>query len=87
MHTPYTCGGLAVCSLNCDACDIHLRTPETLAHFASRGVAEARVACYGCRSDPAVCHWSPDCEILACARARRFTYCAECPDLPCNILT
>ncbi|MDZ7816463.1 MAG: DUF3795 domain-containing protein [Planctomycetota bacterium] len=33
------------------------------------------------------CHWSPDCEILACAKDKGVRYCNQCPEFPCDMLT
>ena len=41
--------------------------------------------CGGCRG-PSDRHWSADCKFLTCARVKKFTYCFECDEFPCEKL-
>ena len=78
---------LSACGLNCAACSIHLRTEEELDYWRKQNVDLDRIRCDGCRSDRQGLHWSPDCKIVqCCVYERGYEFCAQCPDLPCQIL-
>ena len=76
------------CGLDCYHCSIRLRTEEELEYWRKQNVDTDKIRCDGCRSDRQGDHWSPDCKILqCCVYERGYEFCAECPDLPCTILT
>jgi hypothetical protein len=79
---------LAVCGLYCGAC-YHYRAASAggahLLEAANRPVET--FGCQGCRSDTLYIHpGCAECGIRACADARGFTTCADCPDMPCERL-
>lgn len=80
---------IAFCGLYCGACSfkvaydtnnrVHLNfMPEKYAEYKD---AEIQF-CPGCRLDN---HHS-GCKIRACAIEKGFSYCSECPDMPCEYL-
>jgi hypothetical protein len=78
---------LGACGLDCGKCPIHLRSEEELLYWRQQSVDPDKIRCDGCRSDRKGCHWSPECKVLqCCVYDRGFDFCAECPDLPCDIL-
>jgi hypothetical protein len=93
---------IAVCGLDCGACDIRRLPvdPQAAERVVSwfremgwlqpgEGVAEAieqRLVCQGCRGDRTV-HWSADCWILhCCVDDKGLEFCHECPAFPCERL-
>ena len=78
---------LSPCCLDCSNCPIHLRTKEELDYWKEQNVDLDKIRCNGCRSDRKGFHWAPECEILqCCVYELGYEFCAECPDLPCDIL-
>ena len=86
---------LAVCGLDCSACNIYqaARDPakaEKLAvDFRAWGYEDARpewFQCQGCRGDRSK-HWSDSCQILKCCFDERgHDVCIQCAEFPCEKL-
>jgi len=86
---------LAVCGLDCTACDIYqaARDPtvaEKLTEdFRKSGHPDARpdwFQCQGCRGDRSK-HWSSSCDILqCCVDDRNLQVCVQCEEFPCEKL-
>lgn len=94
---------IAVCGLDCGACEIR-RAPfddaaaeSVIAWFREmqwlaeeegiEEVIERGMYCRGCRGDRAL-HWSADCAILlCCVDERQLAFCSECDTFPCALLT
>jgi hypothetical protein len=93
---------IAVCGLDCGACDIRLlpTDPQAAERVVSwfrqmgwlqpdEGVAEVldrRMYCQGCHGDRSV-HWSADCWILqCCVDDNGLELCHECPSFACERL-
>ena len=91
---------IAVCGIDCGACDIRRAPHETeaakriVAWFKKEGwlkenegineVVERHMYCRGCREDRSV-HWSPDCRILKCCVDNKgYKFCYECDTFPCQ---
>jgi len=78
---------LTPCGLDCHPCSIRLRTDEELAYWRKQGVDTDTIRCNGCRSNRHDHHWDPECKILqCCAYERKYEFCAQCPDFPCDVL-
>ena len=94
--------GMAVCGLDCAACDIRkvptdaAAAQRVLEWFKSMGwlkegegvpeIIERGMYCCGCHGDRTV-HWSADCWILqCCVDERGLTHCSECGVFPCDRL-
>jgi hypothetical protein len=93
---------IAVCGIDCGSCIIRRAPHDTeaaehvVSWFKKEGwlkedegiteVIERKMYCKGCRNDPSV-HWSPDCKILKCCTDKGYTFCYECSDFPCVLLT
>jgi hypothetical protein len=88
---------VAVCGLNCAKCDVYLAghgneklRGEIVQWLLERGskpeeIKPEEITCGGCRS-PLNIHWSPDCELLSCAKQKGYQYCFECTHFPCEKL-
>lgn len=93
---------MAVCGLDCGACDIRLvpidqdAARRVVAWFhkmawleEDEGVAEIierGMYCFGCRGDRSV-HWTPDCPLLiCCVDERGLEHCAQCDEFVCEKL-
>lgn len=85
------------CGLYCAECAIYLTChskepkPQASDERSSRNDSSTaelpkNVSCEGCHSDDASCY-GKDCEIRRCARAKRITFCYECPEYLCEKLT
>jgi hypothetical protein len=87
---------ISFCGLNCAKCDILQAThgneklrSEIIEWFLkerNETLTPEQVKCEGCKGS-LTAHWSPDCEILQCAKNKNIQYCSECRDFPCKILT
>lgn len=78
---------LTPCGLDCYTCSIRLRAKEELRYWTEQNVDTEKIRCDGCRSARNEKHWSPDCQILdCCVHQRKYEFCAQCPDFPCQIL-
>ena len=86
---------ISVCGLNCARCDIYAaahgdekKRDEILEWFRKeldKTIKPEQVRCDGCRGSLEA-HWSPDCEMMLCARKRGIQYCFECEDFPCLLI-
>ena len=86
---------ISVCGLNCARCDIYAaghgdeeKRDEILEWFKKeldKTIKPEQVRCDGCRGSLEA-HWSPDCEMMLCARKRGIQYCFECEDFPCLLI-
>jgi hypothetical protein len=87
---------IAVCGLDCAACDIYRapQCPEIAQRIADwlrdeRGVecgADA-IRCSTCRGERSAC-WSDDCWIRACCvDENKLDSCHRCPEFPCARLS
>jgi hypothetical protein len=93
---------LAVCGLDCAACDILLMRSDpaaaekTLGWFRQMGwlkenegmpeVIERRMYCTGCLGCRDT-HWSADCWILlCCVDQHHLSNCSQCAEFPCDRL-
>jgi hypothetical protein len=94
---------MAVCGLDCDACDIR-RVPtdpeaarRVAVWFHEMGwlkedegkveIVECSMYCTGCRGDRSV-HWSPDCPLLhCCVDEKHLEHCAQCDEFVCEKLS
>lgn len=83
---------IAYCGLNCEACSFrvaalerdaaHLENiPARYGHLKPGRIEEMEL-CPGCKTDGAACH----CGMKPCAVSKGFSTCAECPDMPCDML-
>jgi hypothetical protein len=90
---------MAVCGLDCGACDIRLvpSDPEAakrvVAWFHSMGwleegegvaeIVERGMYCKGCRGDRTV-HWSAECPMLLCSIDEKgLEHCGQCDEFVC----
>ena len=90
---------IAVCGLNCASCfmyykrdqsdpDVQREIRETIKWFREeRNLELSRkdLVCKGCLG-PLNVHWSPDCEMMMCAREKGLKHCLECEDFPCVLI-
>lgn len=84
---------LSYCGLNCAACEMYLASHgdndlhEELVTWFQENIDPniEKISCEGCRGPESEC-WTPDCYFRQCARKRKFEYCFECPDMPCDKL-
>ena len=100
--TASTTEEIAVCGLDCSACDIQnvpsdpQAADRVVAWFKEmkwlkedegvQEVLERGMYCKGCRGDRAV-HWSADCSILTCCvDQKKLSFCSECDEFPCSLL-
>jgi len=88
---------IAVCGLNCTSCfmyykrdeddpDVQREIQETIKWFREEKnleLSKTDLICQGCLG-PLDVHWSPDCEMMLCAREKSLEHCFECEDFPCS---
>ena len=88
-----------MCGLNCAGCfiyykrdqsnpDVQREIRETIKWFCEeRNLELSRkdLVCKGCLG-PLNVHWSPDCEMMMCAREKGLKHCLECEDFPCVLI-
>jgi hypothetical protein len=48
-------------------------------------IESEQIRCDSCRG-PLESHWSPDCEMMKCAKERGYVHCFKCGDFPCEKL-
>jgi AhpD family alkylhydroperoxidase len=87
---------IAVCGLNCASCfiyhkrdendaDVQREIRETIKWFREEkqlDLSKKDLVCTGCLGSLDV-HWSPDCQMMLCAREKNLTQCFQCEDFPC----
>ena len=77
----------APCGLFCGACDVYLAnlrgTLEELSREWGRPPEDLR--CLGCLS-PETAIYCRNCGIRDCAVGRKLITCADCPEVPCELL-
>lgn len=86
---------IGVCGLNCFKCNIYQAYSRKDIEAQRRIVREMfgeksdvkpeQITCEGCRGNPKV-HWSADCKILTCSKAKGAQACSQCTDFPCPTL-
>lgn len=80
---------MAYCGLYCDACSVYIASQfnkERLQVIAGKmNVPVEEMHCNGCKSDIISKHCKT-CNIKACCTEKGFQSCAECADVPCDIL-
>jgi hypothetical protein len=86
---------LAVCGLDCTACNIYqaakdpAKAEKLAADFRAWRFPEAVpewFQCQGCRSDRSK-HWSDNCQILQCCHDEKgHDVCIQCDEFPCEKL-
>lgn len=90
---------ISVCGLNCTRCfmyhkrdendpDVQREIQETIKWFReekNQDLSKEDLICKGCLG-PLEIHWSPDCEMMLCAREKGLKYCFECEDFPCTFV-
>ena len=90
---------IAVCGLNCARCFIYHKRDEndpnvqreileTIKWFREKRnleLSKENLVCKGCLG-PLDVHWSPDCEMMMCAREKSLNHCFECEDFPCALV-
>ncbi|MFP3985087.1 MAG: DUF3795 domain-containing protein [Candidatus Bathyarchaeia archaeon] len=86
---------ISVCGLNCAVCDIYQAghgnekaRDEIVEWFKKehhKTIKPEQVNCEGCKGSLKV-HWSPECDLLLCARKRAVQYCFQCEDFVCEKL-
>jgi hypothetical protein len=86
---------ISVCGLNCAVCDIHQAghgnkeiRKEIIEWFKkerNETVDPEHIRCEGCRGSLDA-HWSPDCNMMLCARKKGVEYCFQCVEFPCTFL-
>ncbi len=93
---------IAVCGMDCGACDIRLVPSDPgaarriVAWFRQMGwlkpgegvdeIVERGMYCQGCRGSREV-HWSPTCWILrCCVDERGLAFCSDCDSFTCRRL-
>jgi len=83
---------LAVCGIDCTACDIYraVQSPEAAEKLAAswRAGGNTQVTadwfkCKGCFSDRTDC-WCDDCKIYVCSAGKGLENCSQCADFPCD---
>jgi hypothetical protein len=83
---------LGPCGIYCGTCDIRVaclaadratqqRIADWLKEHHDMDVAAGAIRCGGCWG-PVDEHWSADCKVLACARARGVRVCSDCDEYP-----
>jgi Protein of unknown function (DUF3795) len=89
---------LAYCGLDCEKCGAFIATATNDDALRAKTSAEwskafnvdippESINCTGCSSDGVKFHYCANmCEIRKCARERKFTTCAVCPDYGCDKL-
>lgn len=86
---------VAPCGFRCDRCPAYdgsgidrVRTSAAWSAIWGVDVAPERIRCRGCHAGaaPGAALPEPACPVRACARGRRLTGCAACPDFPCELL-
>lgn len=81
---------LGPCGIYCGSCDIRVacttgnrEAQQEIADWINKrynaDCAAAEIRCGGCHG-PLDVHWSVDCRILKCAKARKIVTCAECAE-------
>ncbi len=79
---------LGPCGIYCGTCDIHTagrdgdvetqtRIAEWVVEHCGRGCRAEQIRCGGCWGELKD-HWSADCRILKCAKARGVKLCSSC---------
>ncbi len=86
---------ISICGLNCAKCDMYEAShgnekvrDEIIEWFKekrSETLQPEQIRCEGCRG-PLDAHWSPDCQMMACAGQKGVQYCFQCDDFPCTKL-
>lgn len=88
-----------MCGLNCASCfiyhkrdendpDVQREIQETIKWFREErnlDLSKEDLACKGCLG-PLDVHWSPDCEMMMCAREKGLKHCFECEDFTCALI-
>lgn len=78
------------CGLACEACSVYIAScegGETLERRASKaGMTADEMFCKGCRSDK-TSPYCTACEMKKCIRQKGLTWCSECEEYPCKLLT
>lgn len=79
----------AYCGLHCESCSVyiasHFNRERLKAIAAKMNVTVEEMHCDGCRADIVSKHCRT-CEIKECAVAKGYDSCADCMEMPCNIL-
>jgi hypothetical protein len=83
---------ISVCGLNCARCDMYEAghgndemknaIVKWFKEERNETVKPERIRCDGCRGQLDA-HWSPDCQMMLCAKEKGFQYCFQCQDFPC----
>lgn len=80
---------IAYCGLWCDACSVYVASQynqDRLQVIADKmKVSVEEMHCNGCKADTISMHCR-NCNIKACCLEKGFQSCAECKDVPCDIL-
>ena len=88
-----------MCGLNCASCfiyhkrdendpDVQREIQETIKWFREErnlDLSKEDLVCKGCLG-PLDVHWSPDCEMMMCAREKGLKHCFECEDFTCALI-
>ena len=80
---------VAPCGIDCGLCELHMckDNPRLLDHLLSRGIANERLPCAGCRSIEGACPViGSTCETYVCVRGKGVEFCYQCGDFPCSKL-
>jgi hypothetical protein len=87
---------MGTCGFYCRSCSIYAATERgrdqqrnlaaALSKEMGKTVKVADVQCQGCRSLTKQC-WGISCKIRACALSKGLTFCGECPEVPCEMLS
>ncbi len=77
------------CGINCGDCELHKAKDDQglLEALVSKGIKRERLPCPGCRPVRGKCPViGGTCRTYECVQQRRFDFCYECPDFPCDKL-
>ena len=85
------------CGLYCGACVTYIACErgdsERLVELAKRiskyrgqDVEVTELTCEGCLSSGAIALFCRECALRACAVKKGLRYCAQCPDVPCQLI-
>jgi len=82
---------IAPCGLECFNCNLHKDnlTDEYKKKVAEyQRIAPGEVECKGCRAENGKCRYAEfDCATYKCVQKKGVTYCFECKEFPCGLLT